>query len=424
MLKASPDAQAFDATLDGLTDLRGLGVAVSGGSDSLGLLVLFATWRRRTGDRLPATVFTVNHGLRPEAEDECAAVCRAAVAFGLDAHVLRWAPEQGVPISQSGAREARYALLSTAMGQRGLSHLLLGHTRDDQSETVLMRLAAGSGADGLAAMRPVSTRGGMTLVRPALGLSRAALRQVCVDHGLSWVDDPTNGNPDHRRPRIRAARKALDDLGLTTDRLSVLALRMGSVADSFERLVDRWLASHGSMDEKGFLTLPFDMWGQEPTELRRRILKAAIMRTSGRRMDRLEKLETLERTLSRDGEAATLGGCRVGTKGGRIVVTRERRGIDPELVSLVERTRVIWDNRFEVVSTTAGSSVRLVQPQDWPDILPRDPSWANAPFAARTSIPVVETRGQVVAWPGFATCYPITITHVARRGLDDDAAFG
>src|SRR5262252_8430617 len=135
-MSISPDAlaQLFAAQLPGRPD-QAVALAVSGGSDSVAMMVLFADWlRQQGGDGNRHTVLTVNHRLRAQAAAEARAVAEHAAA-----------------------RAARYRLMGDYMAAHGLRTLLVAHTRDDQAETLLMRLARGSGLDGLAAMAPATT---------------------------------------------------------------------------------------------------------------------------------------------------------------------------------------------------------------------------------------------------------------------------
>src|SRR6266481_8238852 len=141
-------------------------LAVSGGPDSVALMWLAARWRRSLARGPKLVVVTVDHGLRPEAAREAREVKRQATALALTHRTLRWRgakPKTGLP---AAARDARYRLLAQAARATGATHVLTAHTRDDQAETLLMRLLRGSGIGGLAAMARESERDGVLLARP------------------------------------------------------------------------------------------------------------------------------------------------------------------------------------------------------------------------------------------------------------------
>ena len=178
--------------------------AVSGGPDSIALMWLAARWRRalKRGPRLIAV--TVDHGLRREAAREARAVKRLARALDLPHRTLRWRgakPKTGVP---AAARAARYRLLAGVARASGATHILTAHTRDDQAETLLMRLLRGSGITGLAAMARQSEREGVWLARPLLGIPKSQLVATLNKAKIAFADDPTNRDINYTRPRLRA----------------------------------------------------------------------------------------------------------------------------------------------------------------------------------------------------------------------------
>jgi len=176
-----------------------LGVAISGGGDSTALLLLLHAARRAV------LAVTVDHGLRPESAAEAAAVGALCAARGIPHDTLVWAegPESGN--LQARARQARRRLIADWARGRGIGDVALGHTLDDQAETVLLRLARGSGVDGLAAMAAVAEGDGVRWHRPLLGIGRGALRDWLRGEGVAWIDDPSNEDPRFDRVRVRAA---------------------------------------------------------------------------------------------------------------------------------------------------------------------------------------------------------------------------
>src|SRR5262249_20106992 len=178
-----------------------LAVAVSGGRDSMALALLVAAWAERRGGRV--TAITVDHGLRPEAAAEARQVGRWLRAHGITHRTLRWRPPAGALPGglQAAARAGRYAPPCGWGRPRGVLHLALAHQQEDQAETLLLRLARGSGLDGLAAMAPIAERMGVRLLRPLLSVPRARLRATLVAAPQPWIDDPSNENPAHARIR-------------------------------------------------------------------------------------------------------------------------------------------------------------------------------------------------------------------------------
>ena len=220
-------------------------LAVSGGPDSIALMWLAARWRRTLarGPRLIAV--TVDHGLRAEAKAEARDVKRLARALDLPHRTMRWTgakPKTGLP---AAARAARYRLLAQAARTSGATHILTAHTRDDQAETLLMRLLRGSGIAGLAAMARQSERDGVLLARPFLHVSKSQLIATLKKAKLGFADDPTNRDPSFTRPRLRTLMPVLAAEGGDTRNLARLASRLARANQAVEVLVDgaeRYLA--------------------------------------------------------------------------------------------------------------------------------------------------------------------------------------
>lgn len=205
---------------------RGLGLAVSGGPDSLALLLLAHA-------ALPGriAVASIDHGLRPEAAGEVALVEAVARARGIPFTALSVTLAPGnVP---ARAREARYAALADWAANMGLGALATAHHADDQAETLVMRLNRGSGLAGLAGVRARTVIEGseMTLLRPLLGWRKAELAQVVAAAGITPAEDPSNTNPDFDRARIRTALAGADWLDPVQ-----IAASAGHLAESWQAL--------------------------------------------------------------------------------------------------------------------------------------------------------------------------------------------
>ena len=213
-------------------------LAVSGGPDSIALMWLAARWRSALarGPRLIAV--TVDHGLRPEATREAREVKRLARLLDLPHRTMRWTglkPKAGLP---AAARTARYRLLAQAARTSGATHILTAHTRDDQAETLLMRLLRGSGIAGLAAMARESERDGVLLARPFLDVSKSQLIATLKKAKIGFADDPTNHDTNFTRPRLRSVMPVLAAEGGDTRNLARLASRLARANAAVEVLVD------------------------------------------------------------------------------------------------------------------------------------------------------------------------------------------
>jgi tRNA(Ile)-lysidine synthase len=311
-------------------------LAVSGGPDSIALMWLAARWRRSLarGPRLIAV--TVDHGLRAEAAREAREVKHLARTLDLPHRTMRWTgarPKTGLP---AAARAARYRLLAQAARAGGATHILTAHTRDDQAETLLMRLVRGSGIAGLAAMARQSERDGVLLARPFLQVSKSQLIATLNKARIGFADDPTNRDTGFTRPRLRAIMPALAAEGGDTRSLARLAARLARANAAVEVLADgaeRYLALRdGESSRQGFDAKAF---AAMPEEIRLRLLLRAINRFGHEGPAELGKVETLLSALDRAVAEMTAAG-QPKTKQTATQKPRLKQTLAGALVSLID----------------------------------------------------------------------------------------
>jgi tRNA(Ile)-lysidine synthase len=400
-----------------------IGIAVSGGADSVALMRLVAFWRQtrqQAGHVSPdVVVLSVDHGLRAEAASECAAVAEWAMACGLSSETLVWRgrkPETGI---QDAARRARYALLAGWAAKRsGRVAIATAHHIEDQAETILMRLRRGSGVDGLAGIRAVSERDGVLLLRPLLDLTKATLVSFLDDIGATWIEDPSNEALAFERVRIRAARECRDRLGLSDDALALSARRMSRASEALE-----W-ATRDAMRlllvEQPYLRLGGFVWPSAldlPDEIVIRLLNRVLMACGGRGDGRhnyaadraaIERLAAAIRQPSFQG--GTLGRCQVRRERFGFLVHREAHRRALPRLRLEAGQTAIWDRRFEVQVEGEGSEGPIdVCGHDaraeavLRDILPLA-ELERVPLPLRPCQPVFWQAGRLLAAPAYG--YP------------------
>ncbi|MBZ9936695.1 tRNA lysidine(34) synthetase TilS [Mesorhizobium sp. BR1-1-16] len=339
-----------------------IALAVSGGADSLALMLAAHHWRQSldAGPRL--VVLSVDHGLRAEAAAEVAAVGAAASRLGLDFRALRGtgpAPESDI---EAAARSLRYGLLFAAARAEGAAVLMTAHHADDQAETLLLRMARGSGVYGLSAMATESRREGIRIARPLLGLRRSALAAIVAEAGLEPVLDPHNEDDRFARARIRALMAALAREGLDTPTLVATATRFRRAASALDDYADRLLDA-ARVDVTGAVRLEAARLAAEPEETRLRVL-ARILRavggaTYGPRLDSLSDLAAAMTGGAGTVPARTLAGVTVERRKGELRFQREagRDGL-PE-IAVSGAFDGVWDGRFSVRVTSDGVPLRL-----------------------------------------------------------------
>ena len=381
-----------------------LAAAVSGGADSMALCLLANEWASARGGSVLA--FTVDHGLRPESAAEAAQVADWLASRCIAHETLTWRPRQVARGGQASARQLRYQLLEDACRRRGIVHLLLGHTVDDQAETVLLRLAKGSGTDGLAGMAPLRETPWVRLLRPLLCMPKARLTATCRAAGQPWVDDPSNTDRRFARGRLRGVKAALAAEGLTPERLADTARRVGRSRAALEETKADLLASVATFYPEGYATVDQVDLLAAPEELARRALAALLATLGGAGYPpRLPQLDLLLAELRRGRVARrTLAGCRIVSRrvGGRdrLLVFREAAAARRRLPAPAGTT-VWWDQRFVVTVPQDLTAAR-------PEIGRLGPTGARvlagspAPAAVRQAMPGLYDGPRLIGIPRVA----------------------
>lgn len=259
----------------GNDESSGMLLAVSGGPDSMALLGLTAAARAYLP---PIAVATVDHGLRPDSREEARFVQDFCKEIGVPHAILTWSDHPEGMVSQEAARKARYALLVSHARSIAASHIVTAHTLDDQAETVLLRMASGTGMTGLGAMRPNIRRGVLGHLRPFLEISKSRLVATCAKNGWLYASDPSNGDQRFARSRIRALLPILASEGLTPERLGTLAARARRTEDAMEHLARRGVddAIIRRAPDGGAIRLKAEPLYSEPFDLAMRMLRRAM----------------------------------------------------------------------------------------------------------------------------------------------------
>lgn len=324
-----------------LNRLPRVGVAVSGGGDSIAVLLAVHLAFRKEGPAVFAA--SVNHGLRPEAATECAFVKDICHTCGIPHTTLHWDGTTAQGNLQAAAREARYRLLSAWAQDNGLTHVLLGHTADDQAETLLMAIGRGAGPDGLAGMRPVVFLNGINFLRPYLHVTRAALRDGLRELDQAWKDDPSNDDPTYQRVRLRQLLPSLAQAGVSIQAMGQVAENMAAAATMLHDKT-RTLQNDHVIADRGDYLIRQDMWQRIGPEQSRRLVMQIIKDIAGpqaapRRAEQAEVLKRLRRA-----ESATLSGCRLSVGWGMVRFSREYRAVQ----GVTSTTDHIWDGRWRL----------------------------------------------------------------------------
>jgi tRNA(Ile)-lysidine synthase len=331
-------------------------LAVSGGVDSVALMTLVSRWVKAglAPKGLTIEVATVDHGLRQGSAREAEWVAEQASAAGFAHATLAWSAEKPLAGVQERAREARYALLVAHARAARAGAVVTAHTADDQAETFLMRLGRGSGLDGLASMaaaRALLPDGSVQLVRPLLGVAKAALAAMIKETGGTWLEDPSNERAEFERVRLRQAHGHLTALGLSNEKLALSAHRLSRARVALDAMTEERIATLVAINGGVFASLSREAWRREPQEVRIRMLVRLLSAFGGdSKPARLSQVEALEAAMARDDlpMAQTLGGCIVSQGRTTLRLYREPPPQPVPDMSLAAGQEVLWDWRFRV----------------------------------------------------------------------------
>lgn len=301
-------------------------VALSGGADSLALAAATAFEAPKLD--LRAVAVTVDHGLQAGSADAAATAAGQARGLGLETRVLPVeVGADGGP--EAAARSARYGALREAASALRAAAILTGHTLDDQAETVLLGLARGAGASSLQGMAAVTDLDGIPLLRPLLGVRRAATRAACEAEGLAPWEDPHNTEPRFTRARVRQTVLPVLEAELgpgIAEALARTAAQLREDAEAFDEMIDETIEDIVEHVEAG-ISVSVGALAANPAALRHRIIRHVVASEFHESLTRVQTLEVARLVTDWSGQGPIdLPGCRARRVGGRVEFTARASG--------------------------------------------------------------------------------------------------
>lgn len=334
-----------------LKDVPRVALAVSGGSDSMAMLVLTLDWLKAQKNPPHIVVLTVDHGLRDASIGEARQVRDWCAALGICHEILTWENKKPATGIQAKARQARYDLMSAWCVQNHVPILLTGHTADDQAETVLMRKSRTSSAASLAGIWPERDWNGVRVVRPLLNLRRQDLRNFLKSRNQDWINDPSN--EDERFERVRVRQKLAGEVhGFVGE-----AQAAQTDEKRNQHLADVWCEQNLRLHELGFVR--FDRVAYlslRPSVQDKVIVRLLSLCGMQNVVERAERAKLAMWLCLEAGTRRALGGALFAKRRAQIIVGREPGRISkvPRLIPI--SGEVIWDGRF-LVSGPVGAVV-------------------------------------------------------------------
>lgn len=368
-----------------------IGVAVSGGGDSVALLHLMNDVAHDEGIELRAA--TVNHRLRAEAATEALWVSDHAKSMGVSHDILEWHGWDNSGNLQDQARRARYDLLTDWTRRNQIGAVALGHTADDQAETFLMRLGRAAGVTGLSGMSTVRDRDGFVLLRPMLKITRQTLREYLTEIGVEWIEDPSNQDRRFDRVKARDGLVRLGEIGITVESLARVADNLAQARDALDHFTQE-SAAKVLVPVSGDVCLDREGFDALPQEIQRRLLIGCIRWIAGGDYPPRQSAVDVALHAIKQGSGATLGGCVLVTKAQKTWICRELNAISYETCD-PDQT---WDKRW-ILSGPSGSDLQvkplgeegIAQVSGWRDL--------GKPRAALVASPAIWHKDVLISAP-------------------------
>lgn len=376
-----------------------LAVAVSGGADSLALLLLAHALAQRKGSYVMG--LTVDHGLRPASKKEAFRVRDWASERGIDHVVLEWCSEKPATRLQEKAREARHDLLIKWCKKNHFPTLLLGHHQQDQEETFWHRLASGSGLEGLSGMKIRTLREGITVVRPLLGFPKDRLKATLMAANQSWIEDPSNQNERFFRSRLRPFLK---EEGLSSARLLKVMKKLQEDADFIQVALHQVLETTVQMGEGGYIRLQKKAFEALHPALAKRLLGLLMQWFSADPYPpRSSQIAVVLEKLKAP-SAFTAGGIYWVPRHEEIWLLREPVAAQQGFALAHLQETTLWDKRFWIdpqMKQNVSRETFLAPLGSVPTL--RKAIQSSIPFRAWSTLPALWVKGKVVAVPHL--CY-------------------
>jgi len=305
-------------------------------------------------NRRECVAFVVDHGLRPESSEEAAHVKERLQSLNIETEILPWKHDPVSKRLHESAREARYALLAEACRRHSASDLLLAHHSGDQAETILMRIAKGSGIDGLAGIAPQNMRDGIRLLRPFLSLPKERLIATCDAALLAYVSDPSNASEKYARGRLRKIMPLLEAEGLTVENLTTLGQRAREAKEALDGATREFLKAAAQTGQGGSVCLDRSALRAAPRAIALRAVAAGLRYVHDDAYPpEYAALSSLLDAIIDAGEyARTLYGCIASISEKRVMLLREPSAARETLL-LPPGSTVLWDNRWFVTSAAS-----------------------------------------------------------------------
>jgi len=379
---------------------KNIGIAVSGGSDSLALAYLANKYHKKYNYNIIA--FTLDHKLRIESSEETKYVKNIMKELKIEHHSLIWSDKKPKTKIQETARIARYNLLSKACSKYNCKYIFLGHHANDQVETFIIRLGAKSGLEGLSCMRQFSriltNSGALELVRPLLYYTKDNLIEICKTNKLKWLEDPSNSDLKYLRSKTR---KLLVNNDMFND-FNRAILLFNKLRYNIDALIHKYICNDLEFSQSGICRLNLKKLYMLPEIFQLRLLSYLIKIIGGKKYPRRKKVlyNLLTNIKNENNKIFTIGGSYI--KVSRDNITLSRQSDKSITCSKIDNTNTLWDRRFLVLNKTKRKNLTIgpLGEQDYLSMIKLNKiQKPSINFNAIKTIPAFRVLEQIVSVP-------------------------
>ena len=374
-----------------------IGLCVSGGPDSMALVILMNNWIKKNNGKI--TIFHFNHGLRQESEIESKFVKKFSNNLGYECKVIKWKdskPKSGI---METARNLRYRKIIEECKKKKILHLMTAHHHDDSLETFFMRSLRKKTYDGLSSIPFRRIHESLQIIRPLISLKKIKLKEICKFYKINWISDSSNFNFFYERPRIREKLSHFSE-----NKLNLLASKLKKSkidnANVEKKITDFFISNlrhneNGSfeVDKKKFLEINQNI----QIEILRRILRTCSSKIYLPCLNSTKLI--LEKIKKYSSSKFTLHSCLIVLKNGQIFIYRESKATQKKMKKgLVVDIKIsnFWDNRFKIYSAKHKLECELITEKNWLELKDTFSNENKIPFDIIKTFPVIKFRDKKI----------------------------
>ncbi|KJV69443.1 tRNA(Ile)-lysidine synthetase [Candidatus Neoehrlichia lotoris str. RAC413] len=374
-------------------------VAVSGGVDSITLLYLISIYHN-VNTKFHPIILTVNHGLREEATQETLFVYNTSQKLKLTCQILNWNGIKPTSNIQSAARTIRYSLLHEWCDLNSIKYLITAHHKDDQAETIFMRLERGSGLDGLLGMQERSRFYTIEILRPFLCFTKKEILHYALQKQLNWIEDPSNTNTKYKRTLYRNFIKVSKNPDVLVNRLHTTAIHIKRAVNCILYYVHAALNDCLEFNKLGFINIKLNKFNEVPEEIALRLFSYSLM-VIGKKSykPRYEKFIKLFHKIKNDLSIPphTFYNCKIiRNKDNTISIIKEVASIKTQYINPYTKETIIWDNRFLLkIHNISAEQVSITPLSNNPIPIHLKKLYKEAVY----SLPILKSKDKILAYP-------------------------